>query len=118
MTMRPTCCELARPMNVQCPPPSVDLYNPAPGSIVLREFGSPVPAHTTFVSDGAMASIPIAMMFLSSKIGFHVMPLFIDFQMPPPAEATYSVFDGPGIPCTSDTRPMKLAGPTVRQRNP
>src|SRR5207237_777109 len=47
-----------------------------------------------------------------------VMPLFIDFQMPPPAEATYSVFDGPGIPCTSDTRPMKLAGPTVRQRKP
>src|SRR5438552_11557027 len=58
------------------------------------------------------------MMFLSSKIGRHVMPLFIDFQIPPPADATYSVFDGPGMPTTSDTRPMKLAGPTVRQRKP
>src|SRR5205823_5404712 len=85
---------------------------------VLREFGSPEPAHTMFVSDGAMASMPIAMMFLSSKIGRQVRPLFMVFQIPPPAEATYSVFDGPGMPCTSDTRPMKLAGPTVRHRKP
>src|SRR5579872_6621675 len=93
MAMRPMCCELLRPLNVQCIPPSVDLYTPAPGSIVLREFGSPVPAQTTFVSLGAIASMPIAMMFSLSKMGRQEMPLFIDFQMPPPAAATYSVFE-------------------------
>src|SRR3954470_19480966 len=71
-----------------------------------------------FVSDGAIASMPIETMFLSSNTGRHVMPLFIDFQIPPPAAATNSVFDGPGMPTTSERRPMKLAGPTVRQRNP
>src|ERR1043165_3989473 len=71
-----------------------------------------------FVSDGAMANMPIEMMFLSSNTGRQVMPLFVDFQMPPPAAATNNVFDGPGIPTTSERRPMKLAGPTVRQRKP
>ena len=104
-------------MSVQCAPPSVDLYTPSPGSIVLREFGSPVPAHTTFVSDGAIANMPNAATSLSSKIGRQVTPLFVDFQSPPPAAATYSVLDGPAIPCTSETRPLKLAGPTFRQRN-
>src|SRR5436190_24115013 len=70
-----------------------------------------------FVSDGAMASMPIETMFLSSNTGRHVMPLFIDFQMPPPAAAMKSVLDGPGMPATSERRPMKFAGPVVRQRN-
>src|SRR5258707_15819163 len=81
--------------------------------MVLREFGSPVPAHTVFVSDGAMASMPMEMMFLSSNTGRHVTPLLVLFQMPPPAAATKSVFDGPGMPTTSDRRPMNVAGPTV-----
>src|SRR5258708_37573347 len=87
---------------------------PAPGSMVLREFGSPVPAHTVFVSDGAMASMPMEMMFLSSNTGRHVTPLLVLFQMPPPAAATKRVFDGPGIPTTSDRRRMNVAGPTGR----
>src|SRR5258708_31845478 len=91
---------------------------PAPGSMVLREFGSPVPAHTVFVSDGAMASMPMEMMFLSSNTGRHVTPLLVLFQMPPPAAATKSVFDGPGMPTTSDRRPMNVAGPTVRHLKP
>src|SRR5258708_29587121 len=91
---------------------------PAPGSMVLREFGSPVPAHTVFVSDGAMASMPMEMMFLSSNTGRHVTPLLVLFQMPPPAAATKRVFDGPGIPTTSDRRPMNVAGPTVRHLKP
>ncbi len=65
---------------------------------MLREFGSPVPTYTTFVSDGAIAIIPNAETDWSSKIGFQVMPKFGDFQMPPDAAATYNVFDGPGIP--------------------
>src|SRR5260221_3850051 len=81
--------------------------------MVLREFGSPVPAHTVFVSDGAMASMPMEMMFLSSNTGRHVTPLLVLFQMPPPAAATKSVFDGPGMPTTSDRRPMNVAGPTA-----
>src|SRR5947208_1857394 len=53
--------------------------------MVLRELGSPVPAYTTFVSLGAMASTPMAMTLLSSNTGRHVVPLFVLFQMPPPA---------------------------------
>src|ERR1051325_7505254 len=78
--MRPMCCDCSRPMCVQCRPPSVDLYMPLPGSMVLREFGSPVPAYTTFVSLGAMASMPNAETSLSSKSGRQVSPLFVDFQ--------------------------------------
>src|SRR5258708_14159171 len=91
---------------------------PAPGSMVLREFGSPVPAHTVFVSDGAMASMPMEMMFLSSNTGRHVTPLLVLFQMPPPAAATKRVLEGPGTPTTSDRRPMNVAGPTVRHLKP
>src|SRR6185437_14771172 len=86
--------------------------------MVLREFGSPVPAQTIFVSDGAMASMPNDATSLSSNSGRQLMPLFVDFQMPPAAAATYKVLDGPGMPCTSETRPLKLDGPTARQGNP
>src|ERR1043166_4592577 len=68
------------------------------------------------VSVGAIASIPIATTSLSSKIGRQLMPLLFDFQIPPAAEATKRVFDGLGMPCTSETRPMKLDGPTFRHR--
>src|SRR5215217_4811126 len=69
-----------------------------------------------FVSDGAMASMPNDAMSLSSNTGRQVMPKFVDFQMPPAAAATNSVFDGAGIPTTSETRPMKFDGPTLRHR--
>src|SRR5689334_5960261 len=86
--------------------------------MVLREFGSPVPAQTCIVSLGAMASIPIEMTRWLSKTGRQVTPLFVDFQMPPPAAAAKKVLDGDGMPVTSDTRPIVFAGPTLRQRNP
>src|SRR5262249_30540268 len=41
-----------------------------------------------------------------------------DFQMPPAAPAAKNVFDGDGMPTTSDTRPIVFAGPTLRQRKP
>src|ERR1039458_7741815 len=91
---------------------------PAPASIVFRELGSPVPAHTCCVSDGAIASMPIEITRLSSNSGRHVMPLFMVFQIPPPAVATKSVFDGPGMPTMSDERPSKLAGPSCRHLMP
>src|SRR5260221_268066 len=105
-------------ISAQVLPASADFQRPEPGPPLLREFGSPVPAHTVFVSDGAMASMPMEMMFLSSNTGRHVTPLLVLFQMPPPAAATKSVFDGPGMPTTSDRRPMNVAGPTVRHLKP
>ena len=36
--------------------------------------------------------------------------------MPPPAAAAKNVFDGDGIPVTSDMRPIVFAGPMFRQR--
>src|SRR5689334_38900 len=86
--------------------------------MVLREFGSPVPAYTTFVSDGAMASMPIEMTRWLSNTGRQVTPLFVDFQIPPAAAAAKKVLDGDGMPVTSETRPIVFAGPTLRQRNP
>jgi hypothetical protein len=84
----------------------------------LREFGSPVPAHTCIVSLGAMASMPIEITRWLSNTGRHVTPLFVDFQMPPPAAAAMKVFDGDGMPTTSEIRPIVFAGPTLRQRKP
>ena len=65
-----------------------------------------------------MASIPMEITRLSSKVGRQVMPLLVLFQIPPPAAATKTVLEGLGMPTTSERRPMKLAGPTVRQRMP
>jgi hypothetical protein len=86
--------------------------------MVLREFGSPVPAHTCIVSLGAIASMPIEMTRWLSNTGRQVTPSFVDFQIPPPAAAAKNVFDGDGMPVTSEIRPIVFAGPTFRQRKP
>src|SRR3954467_13353645 len=91
---------------------------PAPGSMVLRMCGSPVPAQMVLVSLGAIASAPTEATFLSSNSGRQVTPLFVVFQTPPAAAEMYTVFDGPGMPTTSVVRPMKLEGPTDRHRKP
>src|SRR5262245_28492750 len=70
------------------------------------------------VSLGAMASMPIEMTRWLSNTGRQVTPLFVDFQMPPAAAAAKSVFDGDGIPVTSEMRPIVFAGPMLRQRKP
>jgi hypothetical protein len=86
--------------------------------MVLRELGSPVPAHTCVVSLGAMANMPIEITRWLSNTGRQVTPLFVDFQIPPPAAAAKNVFDGDGMPATSEMRPIVFAGPTFRQRKP
>src|SRR3954464_2387132 len=91
---------------------------PAPGSMVFRMCGSPVPAQMTFVSLGAMASAPTDATFLSSNSGRHVTPLLVVFHTPPAAAEIKTVLDGPGMPTTSVIRPMKFDGPTERHRNP
>src|ERR1044072_5812457 len=84
----------------------------------LRELGPPVPAHPCMVSLGARASMPMEITRWLSNTGRQVTPLLVDFQMPPAAAAAKKVFDGDGIPTTSESRPIVLAGPTLRQRNP
>src|SRR3954468_17166506 len=61
-----------------------------------------------------MARTPTDAMRLSSKTGRQVTPLFPDFQIPPAAVAMNNVFDGLGMPTTSDNRPILLAGPIAR----
>jgi hypothetical protein len=70
------------------------------------------------VSLGAMASMPMETTRWLSNTGRQVTPLLIDFQMPPAAAAAKNVFDGDGMPTTSDIRPIVFAGPTLRQRKP
>src|SRR4029078_9156246 len=62
--------------------------------------------------------MPIATTRWLSKTGRHVTPLFVDFQIPPAAAAAKKVFDGDGIPVTSEIRPIVFAGPMFRHRNP
>src|SRR5688500_2446991 len=110
------CCVFSSPIGRQVIPPSVDLYMPQPGSMELREFGSPVPRYTVCVSDGAMAIAPVEAQGYVSKVGRNVIPPLVVFQTPPAAAETKKVAD-PGIPSMSVTRPSKFAGPTVRQRS-
>src|SRR5204863_7495745 len=117
-TMRPMAPVFSSPASFQVIPPSVDLKMPQPGEIVLRESSSPVPAHTCIVSDGAIATSPIATHFSLSNTGRNDVPLLVVFQIPPAAAATKNVFDGLGMPVTLDTRPPMFAGPMFRQRNP
>src|SRR5437867_6296864 len=117
-TMRPIAPDFSRPVRFHVRPPSVDLKMPQPGEIVLRESSSPVPAHTCIVSDGAMASSPIATHFSLSNTGRNVVPALVVFQIPPAAAATKNVFEGLGMPVTLDTRPPMFAGPMLRQRKP
>ncbi len=59
MTMREMRPVFSRPARSQCLPASVDFHMPQPREMLLRMKGSPVPAHTTFGSEGATASEPI-----------------------------------------------------------
>src|ERR1700680_3504412 len=66
-------------------PPSMESHTPSPHDTSLRGFGSPVPTHTKFLFDGAMAIAPIALTGSDSSTAFHVVPASVERQMPPPA---------------------------------
>jgi len=70
------------------------------------------------VSEGAIANSPIETQRSLSNTGRNVVPLFVVFQIPPAAAATKKVLEGLGMPTTLETRPIMLAGPTLRQRKP
>src|SRR5438093_1883896 len=120
-TMRPIAWVFSRPIGFQVRPPSVLLKIPLPGESELRELGSPVPAQTWLVSDGAIASIPIE---TTPSLPFppntrrKVVPALMVFQTPPAAVATKQVREGRGLAVMSLIRPPMLAGPTFRQRRP
>jgi hypothetical protein len=56
--------------------------------MLLRMNASPVPAQTTFGSEGATASDPIDDTGLSSKIASQWAPLSVVLKMPPDAAPT------------------------------
>ncbi len=59
------------PTCAQCSPPSVERYTPFPIDTFDLMNASPVPAQTTFGSEGAIASAPIDWASWSSKSGLH-----------------------------------------------
>src|SRR2546429_1382444 len=85
ITTRPIARESFKPILVHFAPRSVDLYTPSPHHWERRLFFSPVPAHTTFVSDGATARSPIVSTPRPSETDCHVIPPLEVFQTPPPA---------------------------------
>ncbi len=72
-------------MRFQVVPASVDLYMPFPWEMLLRMKVSPVPAQTTFESDGAIASEPTEETGWLSKIGAQEVPPSVDLKIPPEA---------------------------------
>src|SRR5215471_2185943 len=87
-TTRPMERVSCRPRYVHVSPPSVERYTPPPHDELCRLFCSPVPAQMILLSPAKMASAPKLSSGCPSKIGFHVTPLFDDFQMPPVAAPT------------------------------
>src|SRR5688572_10111108 len=85
MTMREMRPVLSRPARVHVLPASVDLNIPHPTEMLLRMNGSPVPAHTTLASLGAVASAPTDDTGWPSNIGFQWTPPSSDLKMPPDA---------------------------------
>ena len=75
----------SRPILFQVLPASVDLKTPQPTEMWLRMNGSPVPAQTTFGSDGATASAPTELTVCSSKIEVQWMPPSVVLNIPPDA---------------------------------
>src|SRR5205823_9781848 len=71
----------SRPMCIHVLPASIDLYMPSPDEPCTE---SPVPAYTMFASDGATCIAPMLSTLVNrSKMGNHVTPALVVFQMPP-----------------------------------
>ena len=73
------------PTNAHVAPASVERYTPPPHDELCRLFCSPVPAQTIFESPAKIAISPNVLSGWPSKIGAHVVPLLVVFQMPPAA---------------------------------
>src|SRR3954471_4740186 len=103
-------------MCVHVVPPSSDRYTPSPQVELCRLFGSPVPAHTTFGSLGAMAMSPMeSAVPYASKTGSQVTPLFRLRKIPPDAVPTKTMLGLSGTASMSSMRPPNDAGPMCLQ---
>ena len=83
--MRPILPVSSSPMCRQLRPASVERYTPLPMETLERMKDSPVPAHTTLASEGAIASAPIDWAGWSSKMGRQVCPPSSLLKTPPDA---------------------------------
>src|SRR6267378_3837365 len=69
----------------------------------------------TFGSEGATAIAPTEPLACPSKIGSHVLPVFVVFHTPPFTAAMYKTFAWRGTPVMATVRPPRK-GPMQRQR--
>src|ERR1022692_1590953 len=69
-TMRPIACVSSRPRWFHVLPPSVVPQTPSPIDELCRLLDSPVPAYTTFGSEGAMAMAPTDSLGMLSNCDF------------------------------------------------
>src|ERR1039457_7488836 len=88
--------ESRRPIFFQVAPPSSDLYTPSPEERSVRMSDSPVPAYMTLGFEGATTRAPIEAIGRPSKIGDHVTPASVVFQIPPPQEPNSHLAPSPG----------------------
>src|ERR1019366_2396300 len=109
--------ESRRPIFFQVAPPSSDLYTPSPEERSVRMSDSPVPAYMTLGFEGATTRAPIEAIGRPSKIGDHVTPASVVFQIPPPTEPKKKVAPSPGTPATATTRPPRN-GPIILHCKP
>jgi hypothetical protein len=84
--------------------------------MLLRTQASPVPTHTMFGSDGAMAMAPMDWAGWSSKVGLQLIPPSVVFQTPPEAAPMKETIGSPGTPTTAEAR--FPGGPMCRHRRP
>src|SRR5262249_10896192 len=118
MTIRAMWCVSSNPIRVQDFPASVDLYTPLPQDDDCRLFDSPVPTHTTFSSEGAIATSPMGGVDCASKRDSQVVPRLTDLNSPPVAVATYTMLGFPGTHSMSSMRPPMIDGPILRHGKP
>src|SRR2546421_11628357 len=90
---------------------------PLPHDELLREFPSPVPTQTIFGLFWETATEPVEATGCLSKIGSHVVPLFVVRRTPPVPTATKTVYGSFSTTAKSATRPPMFAGPMERQRS-
>ena len=113
----PMCRVASSPTCDQRAPPSVERYTPSPYVMSERMSASPVPTHSTSVSEGAIAIAPIEGETWPSEMDSQVRPALVVFHTPPSTAPNKKVRGLPGIPAAARTRPARK-GPISRQRMP
>src|ERR1044072_7081784 len=90
---------------------------PLPQEELLREFPSPVPAHTIFGLFCDTATEPVEATASLSNPPCHDVPLFVVRSTPPVPTAAKIVYGSFSLTAKSAMRPPMFAGPIERQRS-